>query len=224
MPTYEQLGFGGGAALTGDRARSVFGHVMGLVAVTVMFSALGAYLTRHSSGTSYFIFFIAAFGCLWVMGSAVRRGSEQLALVLLFGVGLLLGMAIGPIVNYYATTSPGVVYQAAGTTAVGVALLGAVGYTTRRDLSSWLKPLMIALIVVLVAGLIMMLLSVPGAYLGYCIAALVVIGGLTVFDFNRLARTGDHVSAIPIAAGIFLDIFNIFLLLLTLFGGGGSRR
>jgi FtsH-binding integral membrane protein len=27
-------------------------------------------------------------------------------------------------------------------------------------------------------------------------------------------------SAVPIAAGIFLDIFNIFMLMLRLFGGG----
>ena len=42
MPTYEELGFGRGATLTGDRARSVFGQVMGLVALTMGFAALGA--------------------------------------------------------------------------------------------------------------------------------------------------------------------------------------
>jgi len=31
-------------------------------------------------------------------------------------------------------------------------------------------------------------------------------------------------SAVPIAASIFLDVFNIFLFFLSLFGGGGSRR
>ncbi len=30
--------------------------------------------------------------------------------------------------------------------------------------------------------------------------------------------------AVPIAASIFLDIFNVFLLFLSLFGGGGTRR
>ena len=46
--------------------------------------------------------------------------------------------------------------------------------------------------------------------------------GLTIFDFNRLRRA-QTVSSVPIAAGIFLDIFNIFLLLLELFGGGERR-
>ena len=47
---------------------------------------------------------------------------------------------------------------------------------------------------------------------------LVIFGGYTIFDFNRL-RGADTASAVPIAAGIFLDIFNVFLLLLQLFGG-----
>jgi hypothetical protein len=41
-----------------------------------------------------------------------------------------------------------------------------------------------------------------------------------IFDFNRLRRT-EMANAVPIAASIFLDIFNVFLLLLLeLFGGG----
>ena len=40
----------------------------------------------------------------------------------------------------------------------------------------------------------------------------------TVIDFNRLRRAGND-EAIPLAAGIFLDILNIFLLFLRLFGG-----
>lgn len=48
---------------------------------------------------------------------------------------------------------------------------------------------------------------------------LVIFGGFTIFDFNRLRRA-DMASSVPIAAGIFLDIFNVFLLLLDLFGGG----
>src|SRR5579859_8018203 len=100
MPTYEQLGFGQGAALTGDRARAVFGQVMGLVAVALGFAALGAYVARnaHAGG---FIFFIGAFACIFGLQAAAARGHEQLATGLLFGLALLLGMFIAPIINYY---------------------------------------------------------------------------------------------------------------------------
>jgi modulator of FtsH protease len=48
----------------------------------------------------------------------------------------------------------------------------------------------------------------------------VIFGGFTIFDFNRLRRTPNMNSAVPIAASIFLDIFNVFLFMLRLFGGG----
>jgi FtsH-binding integral membrane protein len=46
----------------------------------------------------------------------------------------------------------------------------------------------------------------------------VIFGGYTVLDFNRLHRSG-HEEAVPIAASIFLDVLNVFLFFLQLFGG-----
>ena len=46
-----------------------------------------------------------------------------------------------------------------------------------------------------------------------------VFRAFTVFYFNRLRRA-NMASSVPIAAGIFLDIFNVFLFMLRLFGGG----
>ena len=224
MPTYEQLGFGQGAALTGDRARAVFGQVMGLVAFALGFAALGAYVARNLQGGTGIIFFIGAFACIFGLQAAAARGHEQLAIGLLFGMGLLLGMAISPIIVYYAKTNPGVVYQAAGATALFVGVLGTFGYSTRRDLSGFLKPLLIAFGIVFVFGLIALFVAIPGSNIIYCALMLVVFGGFTVFDFNRLARQPNYTGPVPIAASIFLDIFNVFILLLSLFGGGGSRR
>ncbi|MCL2418402.1 MAG: Bax inhibitor-1 family protein [Conexibacteraceae bacterium] len=223
MPTYEQLGFGQGAALTGDRARAVFGQVMGLVGFALLFSALGAYIMRNSAGGTGIVFFIGAFACIFGLQAASARGHEQLAVGLLFGMALLLGMAISPIIVYYLKTNPGVVYQAAGSTALFVGVLGSFGYATRRDLSGYLKPLLIAFGVIFLFGLIALFVAIPASNIIYCVLMLVVFGGFTVIDFNRLARGGQYQSAVPIAASIFLDIFNVFLLLLSLFGGGGRR-
>jgi uncharacterized protein len=41
---------------------------------------------------------------------------------------------------------------------------------------------------------------------------------LTAFDFQRLRRGQDIRTAPLLAASIFLDILNVFLLLLSLFG------
>ena len=45
---------------------------------------------------------------------------------------------------------------------------------------------------------------------------LAIFGLYTVVDFNRLRRAGTD-EAIPLAAAIFLDVLNIFLLFLRLF-------
>ena len=45
-----------------------------------------------------------------------------------------------------------------------------------------------------------------------------IFAGLTAYDFQRLRRTQDIRAAPLLAASIFLDILNVFLLLLSLFG------
>jgi FtsH-binding integral membrane protein len=205
--------------LTRDQSRAVFGQVMGLVALTLGFLALGAYIGRDMSGGAGILFFIGAFGCIIGLNIASSRGREQLAITLLFGLGLLFGLALGPVLNAYAEADPSAVWQAAGATGGFVAVLGTYGYATRRDLSSWARGLFWALLGLIVFGLVAIFVSIPGENLIWSIGGLVIFGGYTIFDFNRLRRAGSD-SAVPIAASIFLDVVNIFLFFLQLFGGG----
>lgn len=226
MPTYEELGLGldaatGAATVTRDRARAVFGQVMGLVALTVGCTALGAYIGRNLSGGTGIFLFIGAFACIFGLNVASARGREQLAIGLLFGMGLLLGMALGPVLNAYAKAEPAALWQAAGATAGFVGACGAYGYATRRDLSSWARMLFWALLALIAFGLIGLFVSIPNGNIIYCVAGLGIFGAFTIFDFNRLRRA-NMASAVPIAASIFLDIFNIFLFMLRLLGGGRS--
>ncbi|HWF72444.1 MAG TPA: Bax inhibitor-1 family protein [Solirubrobacteraceae bacterium] len=223
MPTYNDLGYAPGGAIARDDTRTVFGQVMGLVALTVGCAALGAYIGRNMTGGAGIIFFIGVFACIFGLNYATARGREQLATALLFGMGLLIGLAVAPVIAYYAKTNPAAVWQAAGATGAGVAALGSFGYATRRDLSSWARTLFWALLALIVFGLVAIFVSIPHANVIYCVLGLVIFGGFTIVDFNRLRRS-NPAGAIPIAASIFLDIFNIFLLLLRLFGGGGSRN
>jgi FtsH-binding integral membrane protein len=223
MPTYSDLGLGARGAYARDDTRTVFGQVMGLVALTVGCAALGAYIGRNMTGGTGLVFFIGVFACVFGLNYASSRGREQLATALLFGMGLLIGLAVAPVIAYYAKTNPAAVWQAAGATGAGVAALGSFGYATRRDLSSWARTLFWALLALIVFGLVAIFVSIPHANVIYCVLGLVIFGGFTIVDFNRLRRANMG-SAIPIAASIFLDIFNVFLLLLRLFGGGGSRN
>lgn len=208
---------------TRDQTRATFGQVMGLVALTLGCTALGAYIGRDFTGGTGIFFLLAMFGCVFGLNIAAARGHEQLAIALLFGLGLILGIAVAPLLAYYAQANPAVLYEAAGTTALFVGACGAYGYATRRDLSSWYRTLFWGLLALLAFGLVALFVAIPHANIIWAVAGLVIFGGFTIFDFNRL-RQGRVASSVQIAASIFLDVFNVFLFMLTLFGGGGSRR
>jgi FtsH-binding integral membrane protein len=222
MPAFKTMTYGRGVPLTGDRTRAVFGQVMGLVALTAGCAALGAYIGRNMTGGAGLPIIIGVFACLFGLQWATVRGREQLATALLFGLGLLIGLFVAPVINDYAKAQPDALYQAAGCTGLFIAGLGAVGYAIRRDLSVYYRFFFWALVALIVFGFVLVLTSVPGGNVIYCVVGLVVFGGLTVLDFNRLARANMNM-AVPIAASIFLDIFNVFLLFLSLFGGGSRR-
>jgi modulator of FtsH protease len=206
------------AEATPRDTHALLGQVMGYVAVTAAFAALGAYLGRDLSGGAGLLLFIAAFAVIVGLNVAVARGREQLAIVLLFGLGLVLGLAVAPVIADYADADPAALWQAAGATAAFVAAVGAYGYATRRDLSAWGRTLFWALLALIVFGIIAIFVSIPAGNVIYAVAGLVIFGGFTIIDFNRLRRSGPD-AAVPIAASIFLDVFNIFLLALDLFGG-----
>jgi modulator of FtsH protease len=192
---------------------------MGLVALTLGCLALGAYIGRDLHGGVGILFFVAGFACIVGLNIASTQGRDQLAITLLFGLGLSLGLALAPVLASYMNADPSTIWQAAGATAAFVAALGAVGFATRRDLSSWSRVLFWALVALLVFGIAAIFVSIPHANVIWAVAGLVIFGGYTILDFNRLRRAGRQ-SSVPIAASIFLDVLNVFLFFLQLFGGG----
>jgi modulator of FtsH protease len=194
---------------------------MGLVALTTGCFALGAYIGRDTSGAWTLLWYIAAFAVLFGMNAAVQR-SEQLAVGLLFAFGVLLGLAVAPTVGYYVGADPQAVWEAGGATALFIAGFGAVGYATRRDLTPLARYFFWALLALIVFGIVLVFVQIPGGALIYAIAGLVIFAGLTLFDFQRLRTTQDIRSAPLLAASIFLDVLNVFLLFLSIFSSSDN--
>jgi modulator of FtsH protease len=202
---------------SGDRTRTLFGQTMGYVAVTAGVFALGTYLGRNLAENWAIIWFIAAFACLIGMQFAVRR-SGGLTTGLLLAFGLAIGLAMAPTMVYYASTDPGVLWKAGGATALFIAGFGAAGYATRRDLSGIARVCFWALLALIIFGIVMIFVRIPGGEVLYSIIGLVIFAGLTAFDFQRLRRSTDLDSAPLLAASIFLDALNVFLFFLRIFG------
>ena len=202
--------------LVRDESHTLFGQTMGLVAVTAGLFALGAYLARDLSYGWGFVAFLASFALLIGINFAVSR-SQQLAIGLLFGFGVLVGVGTAPTIAYYASTNPQSIWQAGGATALFIAGFGAAGYATRRDLSGVARVCFWALLALIVFGIVAIFVNIPNSALIYSIVGLVIFAGFTMYDFQRLRKTQDIRAAPVLAASIFLDVLNVFLLLLNLF-------
>ena len=213
------LTYQGTGAMPRDQAHTLFAQTRGYGAVTAALFAVGAYLGRNLAYGVGIVAFIVAFGCLIGMRFAARR-SMGLTVGLLAAFGLLVGVAVAPTLAYYASVDPTALWQAGGATALFIAGFGAAGYATRRDLSAIARVCFWALLALIVFGIVLIFVHIPGGALIYSVLGLVIFAGFTMFDFQRLRRSKDIASAPFLAASIFLDILNVFLFFLQIFSGG----
>jgi len=210
---YRQMG-------TADRgqAHALFGQTMAYVAFTAGLFALGAWAGRNLTGAVGIVAFLAAFATLFGMRFAARR-SVPLTIGLLAAFGLLIGLAVAPTVAYYGSMDPRALWEAGGATALFIAGFGAAGYATRRDLSALARVSFWALLALIVFGIVLIFVHIPGADLVYSVLGLVIFAGFTLFDFQRLRTNTDNATAPLLAASIFLDVLNVFLFFLNIFSG-----
>jgi modulator of FtsH protease len=206
----------------GVRARvstsTLFGQVMFLVGIAIAFLAAGAVVGKDMDLHTARILGFVAFGMILAQNfvAPLRRGSVGIAW--LFGFGLILGLSLGPILNYYINAEPDTVYQAAGGTALITLGMGAYGTATSKDLARWIRPLSYALLAVIGISLIAWLFGTGGSPL-ISFAVLVLSAGILIVDFNYLRRNATEDDVVWIATGIFVSIVNIFLSLLNILGG-----
>lgn len=220
MPDTRTSAFGAsyGTIRTGVSTQQLLGQVMFLVAIAIGFLALGSFVGRDLSFGTARICSFAGFGMLLVAsfaGKTFRVG--PFAMAWLFGIALMIGLGLGPVLNYYASADSAALTQAAGGTALIVLGAGAGGFMLSKDLASWMRPLSMVVFGLVIVSLVMVLFGSGGnPILSLAIGGISAV--LIVVDFNYLRKHGGEDDAIWLATGIFVSIVNIFLSLLNLFG------
>jgi modulator of FtsH protease len=216
-------GYGGDVAL-GNRS-AVLGKVMGLLGFAFLFTAGGAVIGQTLGPGAFLRSIMGGFGTLIAL--QFLRERSPLNLFLLYAFATFEGMALGLILeSYVAQGLGGVVLNAAATTAAVTLAAGTYGYTTKRDLSGLGGILLVGLIGVVVASVVGIFVQLPMLYIAISAVAAVLFTGFLVFDLNRVAqsRGATEGQAILLAVSVYLDIFNLFLALLRLFGFAGSSN
>ena len=198
----------------------LMGQVMFLVAIAIGVLALGSVVGRGlDTGTARICSF-AGLGMLLVQafgGQRFRVGT--FAIGWLYGIALLIGLGLGPVLSFLVEVQPSTVTQAAGGTALTVVGMGALGFALSKDLASWMRPLAIVVLIAVVISIAGLLFGGVGSL--NPILSLVIFGAsalLIMVDFNYLRKHGTEDDTVWLATGIFVSIVNIFVSLLNLFG------
>jgi FtsH-binding integral membrane protein len=201
--------------------RSTLGQVLGITAVGMAVTALAVYLFRDSVavGASW-IAMLIGFGLLLAIN--MTRANPVLSLALFYAFAFAEGIGITPIVSYYLHVAPNVVFNAASTTAAGMGALGCIVYATGLDLRRFTGVLMLALLGLIVVGIISMFVHFVSPTI-YSWAVLAIFTGFTLIDFARIRAGGDGYTPVQLATQIYLDVINIFLALLQIFGNQSRR-
>lgn len=196
---------------------ALLGQVLGITGVGFLITALAAYLFRDVSPGVGLFALIAGFVLLFVMQAV--RSNGQLALLLFYVFTFLEGIGLAPtIARYVAAVGPDVVVNAAGTTGLGMLVLGGIAFAFSFDwrrLSGIAFGLLIALLVVGIASIFFHFLH-PGTYAWLTLGVFTL---LTLVDFSRIRAGGDGATPVQLAIAIYLDGINIFIALLSIFGG-----
>jgi uncharacterized protein len=179
--------------------------------------------------SNIYVFYGLMFGELilvMVLSAGIRKLHPALAGVMFFAYAALNGVTLSAIFLVYQLGSIGMAFF------VAACLFGAmsvIGYSTKKDLSSWRSFLMMGLIGLVIAMVVNLFLASSGLDWVISIVGVLLFLGLTIFDTQRIKRMtvqsmqlGDEAVAMKMgilgALKLYLDFINIFLYLLRFFG------
>jgi modulator of FtsH protease len=202
-----------------SQTAAIFGQVMLLVGVAIAFLAAGSLIGRDlAPGTATILGFVAI-GMIFAQSFVRPLRAGPIGMLWLFAAALILGIGLGPVLNEYVQSDPQAITQAAAGTALAVLLMGALGLATSKDLARWIRPLSFAMLGLFGISLVLLLVGGAGNPL-LSVAVILVSCALLVVDFNYVRKHATEDDIVWLATGIFVSIVNIFLSLLSLFGGG----
>jgi FtsH-binding integral membrane protein len=172
-----------------------------------------------------FIGYIAAF-----FGASFLRHVRGVNVVALFGYAFITGLFIAPsIFVAQAMASAGQTLDASPVRdaflLTAAAFVGLSGYTlvSRKDFSNLGAALTIGLFVLIGASLLGIFVHAAVFHLAVASMGVLLFAGYILYDTSRIMRTSEDGDAVGAALQLFLDIVNMFLLLLRILSSARDR-
>lgn len=167
---------------------------------------------------------LAPLGFVLLMSFAFNRLSYTTLIILFITYAALVGISLSFILLVYTLSS---IFLTFAITAGMFGTMAVVGYTTKTDLTSFGRIMMMGLVGILIATLVNMFMQSSTLHYIISYVGVAVFTGLTAYDVQKLKLIGEGTTygdenskklSIMGALTLYLDFINLFLMLLRLFG------
>jgi FtsH-binding integral membrane protein len=201
-----------------------------LLAISMIPTILGAWVGVQlnfsffagSPFIGFMLFMGIAFGFFYAIEKTKNSGVGVAVLLgFTFFMGLMLSRLVGHILGFANGTS--LIMIAFGGTAAIFAGMATIATVSKRDFSGLGKWLFAGVLVLIVASVLNIFLHVPALYLVVSVLAIAIFSAYILFDVQQVINGGET-NYITATLSIYLDLYNIFVNLLSLLGIFGGQR
>lgn len=194
---------------------------------TVIGAAVGTSINFSFMALHPIMFSLLMFGAMMGSMFAVTALRNSIwGVVALLGFTFLAGVFLGPILQVALHLKNGaqLIGIAAGGTGIIFFSLAGIATVTKKDFSFMGKFLFIGLILLIVASLANMFFQIPALMLTISAIAVLIFSAYILFDVSRIVQGGET-NYVMATLALYLDIYNLFINLLTLLMElAGDRR
>lgn len=201
-----------------------------LLALSMIPTVLGAWLGvamnfslfNESPGIAFIVFMAVAFGFMF----AIEKTKEStLGIAILLCFTFFMGLMLSRLIIYTLGYSNGasLIMTAFGGTASILAVMAGIATTSKRDFSGLGKWLFVGLLLIVIAGVANLFLQVPALHLTISVLAIGIFSAYILYDVQQVINGGET-NYISATLRIYLDVYNIFVNLLSLLGIFGGER
>ena len=193
-------------------------------AATAFFTASNTYMVKLLFSNGFImILALGEIALVWWLSASIRKISMQSAVIGFITYSVLNGITLSSILLYYTGASVASVFI---TCAAMFGIMSLYGLTTKSNLMSAGRYLMMGVIGIIIASLLNIFIRSNTLDWLVSVVTVVVFTGLTAYDSQKMlavSRRADgsemfKKAAIIGALELYLDFINMFLALLRLFG------
>ncbi|NPA04416.1 MAG: Bax inhibitor-1/YccA family protein [Epsilonproteobacteria bacterium] len=196
-----------------------------LFAASLLAGATGAYLGMQVAPViAKWYWGLVILEILALIGLHFTKEKPGINLIMLFVFTFLTGLTLTPLLSAILSLPSGarIITNAFLLTGVAFGGISLFAFNTKRDFTFMGKFLIIAVIILIVAGLINIFLGSPILQLAIASLGALIFSAFILYDTQNLIK-GNFDSPVEGAISLYLDVLNLFTSLLQLLGFLGDE-